>query len=93
MASCRSARPGRSAPYVVLVGDVGTGKSTIVEKLTGESGRSSAASMSVTSSSQSFATPDGRLIVCDTPGSNAARDKLQHNVWIASALNFMDVSR
>ena len=29
------------APYVVLLGDVGTGKSTLVEKLTGIKGRSS----------------------------------------------------
>ena len=83
----------RAPPYVVLLGDVGTGKSTIVEKLTGERGRSSEASTSFTKTSDVFFVPDGSLIVSDTPGSNALEDKLQHNVWIACALNFMPVSR
>ena len=80
-------------PYVVLLGDVGTGKSTLVEKLTGESGRSSDSSMSYTRSSEVFWVPDGSLIIADTPGSNALEDKLEHNIWIAGALNYMPVSR
>ena len=81
-----------SVPYVVLMGDVGTGKSTVVEKLTGKTGRSSDANQSVTTTTETFRTPDGSLIVSDTPGSNAMRDKLAHNVWIASALNYLPVS-
>lgn len=79
--------------YVVLVGDVGTGKSTIVEKLTNERGRSSDNDTSVTKSSEVFWSTDGSIIISDTPGSNAMEDKLEHNVWIASALNFRPVSK
>lgn len=83
----------RKPPYIVLLGDVGTGKSTIVEKLTGEKGRSSDANESFTKTSTVFWVPDGSLIVSDTPGSNALRDKMEHNIWIAGALNFRPVSR
>ena len=79
--------------YVVLIGDVGTGKSTIVEKLTNERGRASDKDTSVTKSSEVFWTTDGSIVISDTPGSNAMEDKLEHNVWIASALNFMPVSK
>ena len=80
-------------PYVVFLGDVGTGKSTVVEKLTGSKGRSSDANQSYTRSSEAFWVPDGSLIVSDTPGSNSMTDKLQHNIWIAGALNYRPVSR
>ena len=79
--------------YVVLVGDVGSGKSTVGEKLTGVEGRSSASSTSFTTEMAVFQTRDGGLVVADTPGSNAMRDKLSHNTEIASALNYADVSR
>ena len=79
--------------YVVLIGDVGTGKSTIVEKLTNERGRASDKDTSVTKSSEVFWTTDGSIVISDTPGSNAMEDKLEHNVWIASALNFRPVSK
>ena len=81
------------ASYVVLLGDVGTGKSTVVERLTGAKGRSSDASQSYTKISEVFWVPDGSLIVSDTPGSNTMTDKLLHNTWIAEALNFRPVSR
>ena len=80
-------------PYIVLLGDVGAGKSTIVEKLSGETGRSSAASSSVTKCTETFTVPDGSLIVADCPGSNAIEDKLGHNLWIACAFNFRPVSK
>ena len=82
----------RDVPYVVMVGDVGTGKSTVVEKLTQVTGRSSDASESFTKTSGAFWTPEGNLIINDTPGSNALREKVEHNVWIAAALNYMEVS-
>ncbi len=82
-----------SAEYVVLLGDVGSGKSTVVEKLTGEEGRSSDASISYTRTSEAFCVPDGSLIISDTPGSNAMDDELEHNVWIAAAFNYKPVSR
>ena len=83
----------REPPYVVLLGDVGTGKSTLVEKLTKRQGRSSNANESFTRASEVFWVPDGSLIVADTPGSNALKEKLEHNVNIAAALNFRPVSR
>ena len=75
------------------MGDVGTGKSTLVEKLTGVKGRSSNATESFTRSSEAFRVPNGSLIVSDTPGSNPTKDQLQHNVWIAGAFNFRPVSK
>ena len=83
----------RKTPYVVLLGDVGTGKSTLVEKLTKGKGMSSNANESFTKTSKVFWVPDGSLIVADTPGSNALKEKLEHNVQIATALNFGPVSR
>ena len=82
-----------TSPYVVLLGDVGAGKSTLVEKLTGETGRSSAKSESFTKTAETFVVPGGSLIVADCPGSNAIDDKLGHNLWIAQAFNFMPVSK
>ena len=82
-----------SPPYVVLLGDVGTGKSTLLEKLTEEKRKSSQANESFTRTSEVFWSPDGRLIVADTPGSNALKGTLEHNVEIACALNFRPVSR
>ena len=83
----------RKPPYVVLLGDVGTGKSTLVEKLTGREGRSSNANESFTRATDVFWVPDYSLIVADTPGSNALKEKLEHNVHIGAALNFRPVSR
>ena len=83
----------RKPPYIVLLGDVSTGKSTIVEKLTGEKGRSSDANESFTKTSSVLWVPDGSLIVSDTPGSNVLKDKLEHNIAIAGALNYRPVSR
>ncbi|XP_068751448.1 uncharacterized protein [Montipora capricornis] len=81
------------APYVVLLGDVGTDKSTLVEKLTGIKGRSSDANESFTQTFKPFCVPDGSLVVADTPDGNALKGKLDHNLEIARALNFRPVSR
>lgn len=75
------------------MGDVGSGKSTVVEKLTGEKGRSSDGNICYTRTSEAFCVPDGSLIISDTPGSNAMDDELEHNVWIAAAFNYKPVSR
>jgi len=83
----------RMTAYVVLIGDVGTGKSTIVEKLTGATEYSSNADESFTRESTIFVSDDGRLTVADTPGSNAMQEKLAHNMEIAAACNFGPVSR
>ncbi|XP_044183213.1 uncharacterized protein LOC114955585 [Acropora millepora] len=83
----------RKPPYVVLLGDVGTGKSTIVEKLTQRKDRSSNSKESFTKATEVFQLRDKSLIVADTPGSNALKEKFEHNVQIAAALNFRRVSR
>ncbi|CAB4004324.1 signal recognition particle receptor beta subunit [Paramuricea clavata] len=82
-----------NAPYVVLLGDVGTGKSTLVEKMTGQTGSSSGSSMSYTRSTEVFWVSDSSLLVADTPGSNALEDKLEQNVWIAGAVSRRPVSK
>ena len=82
-----------NTPYVVLMGDVGTGKSTIVEKVTNETNLASNGDTSVTKSSTVFWSIDGSLLIADTPGSNALEDKLDHNMWIAGALNYLPVSK
>ena len=79
-------------PYVILLGDVGAGKSTIVEKLTGATGRSSSASQSVTVISEVFEVYDHSLIICDTPGSNSMDNYFRCNLHIAHAMNFKPVS-
>ena len=82
-----------NSPYVVLLGDVGTGKSTIVEKVANVTNLVSDGDSSVTKSSKVFFSSDGSLLVGDTPGSNAMEDKFKHNLWIAAALNFKPVSK
>ena len=73
--------PLQENPYVVLIGDVGIGKSTLVEKLTGHRGMSSDSSTSFTRRALHFRSP--RLQLCDTPGSNPMKDRFEHNCWIA----------
>ena len=86
-------RVRNEVPYIVLIGDVGSGKSTIIEKLTGKEGRSSNSDTSFTKTSQAFWVTDRSMKICDTPGSNGMNDKLTSNVWIAAALRKFPVSR
>merc|ERR1711915_267194 len=79
--------------YITFIGDVGTGKSTLVEMMTGVTGHSSAATQSATVETMMFWTADGSIIVADTPGANAMNNKLQHNIQIAFALNFRPISK
>ena len=77
-----------SKPYIVLMGAVGSGKSTIVEKLTGVKGRSGADKFSVTTSSEVFQNFDGSLDICDTPGTNAREDRFMHNMQTCTDSHF-----
>ena len=79
-------------PYIVLIGDVGAGKSTLVEKICDEIGRSSNADQSYTRSCEVIESYDRSLEICDTPGSNPMADMFQHNLHIAHALNYKHVS-
>ena len=60
--------------------------------MTGEKGRSSAASQSETFAAEVFETHDGSLIVADTPGSNAMTDQFAHILHFSHALNFRPVT-
>jgi len=80
-------------PYVVLLGSVGSGKSTIVEKVTGKTSLAADAGLSATKRSYPLWARDGQLIICDTPGSNSIGDKFGHNIWIATAFNYRPVSK
>ena len=75
-------------PYVVLLGDVGTGKSTLVEKVTGIKNRSSKSNQSVTKAFSLFKLKDGSLMISDTPGSNPMTDRFDRNLHIAQAMCF-----
>ena len=79
-------------PYVILIGNVGAGKSTLVEKVSGETGMSSAASTSVTKVADVLLSVDDLLMICDTPGTNSITDQFSSNIQIARALNFMPVN-
>ena len=80
-------------PYIVLLGDVGAGKSTLVEKVTGLKGRSSGKGRSFTKKASYALSTDNSLIISDTPGVNVISDKLAQNVWITQALNLQPVSQ
>ena len=80
-------------PYVVWFGDVGAGKSTLAEKLTGLTGLSSDQATSFTSESRIFVTIDKRLMFCDTPGINSMTDKFKSNMNVATAISYRRISR
>ena len=80
-------------PYIVLLGAVGSGKSTIVEKVTGDQTRAFNAGISATRKSDPLWAQEGQFIICDTPGSNAIGDKFGHNIWIAAAFNYRPVNK
>ncbi|KAL5263476.1 hypothetical protein ACHWQZ_G008749 [Mnemiopsis leidyi] len=83
----------RGENYVVFIGDVGVGKSTVVGKLTGKQMESGDNKMSITRTSTAHWSYDGTVILSDTPGSNSLQDQLQHNEEIAAAFNYRPISR
>ena len=81
-----------SKPYIILVGDVGSGKSLLFEKITGTRNRSSKTSTIFTRSAEAVEALDRSLIICDTPGCNAMENRIENNLHIVQAMNFMPVS-
>jgi len=75
---------------VITMGDVGVGKSTIIENLTGEKNLSKQSINSVTRDSTFYDSKD--LIIIDTPGMNSRIEKAQHNLAVAKALSYMPVN-
>ena len=79
--------------YVILIGDIGGGKSTVVEKVTGIPEMTLASSgLCGTKTSDVIVSVDGSLIICDTPGENVIGDALSSSLKIVRALNFMPVN-
>ena len=79
--------------YVILIGDIGGGKSTVVEKVTGIPEMTLAGSgLCGTKTSDVIVSVDGSLIICDTPGENVIGDALSSSLKIVRALNFMPVN-
>lgn len=83
----------KQKPYIVLLGDVGVGKSTLFEKLTGATGKSSRSDVSFTRVSEVYETLDRSMTICDTPGINAMDSRFEHNCNVAHALNYQAVSK
>ncbi|KAL5261985.1 hypothetical protein ACHWQZ_G007628 [Mnemiopsis leidyi] len=79
--------------YVVLMGEVGVGKSTVVEKLSGIAIPTGKNPRSVTRKYRRYLSYDKTILVSDTPGCNPIEDQLEHNQQIAAALNYRPVSR
>lgn len=73
--------------YVVLVGDVGVGKSLIVEKLTGVGGISSSSQHAYTRIAQTYVVPEGKLKISDTPECNSLNERSDRNMWVAQPSN------
>ena len=80
-------------PYIVLIGDVGAGKSTLVEKICDEIGRSSNADQSYTRSCEVIESYDRSLEICDTPGSNPMADKATELPCLVRFANAISVLR
>ena len=87
------ASSGQDPHYIVLIGDVGSGKSTLVGKVSGISGMSSQSSTSATRQSGLYYSTDQQILICDTPGSNPLTEKFESNAWIATAINYRPISR
>ena len=81
-----------SRPYIILLGDVGSGKSTLFEKITGTTNRSSNQYASFTTSAEAIMSSDDSFIICDTPGTNSFENRFENNLHIAQAMSLMPVS-
>ncbi|KAH3757173.1 hypothetical protein Pelo_10994 [Pelomyxa schiedti] len=75
------------APFFVLMGDVGSGKSTLVEKLTGLTGLSSRQSITFTLDSKVFIV-DQVCCIADTPGLNSMKGRIDHALNVLGAMRF-----
>ncbi|KAH3757172.1 hypothetical protein Pelo_10993 [Pelomyxa schiedti] len=73
------------APFFVLMGDAGSGKSTLCEKLTGRTLRG------VTSESKVYPIERGYWLA-DTPGLNSTRRRLDHALNVLGAMRFKPVT-
>ena len=86
---------GSDYPYVILVGDVGSGKSDIAKILAhpGYHDLNFDESKRTANSSNIFWTYDGSMVICDTPDNQAEEAKLTGNIYLAAALALKPVSQ
>ena len=81
-----------SKPYVILIGAVGSGKTTLTEKLTGKRNLGvKAFGTSATRISTIYQTESFEF--ADTPGYMSFDNKLDHAVNIVCAMHYRPVSR
>ena len=73
----------KELPYVVLIGNVGAGKSKLVERLAGEYGLTSRGGRSCTKEAVVYQSRSKKLFVYDTPGCNPIVQKYEHSLWLA----------
>ncbi|KAL4485034.1 hypothetical protein ABPG72_014554 [Tetrahymena utriculariae] len=74
-------------PLAVFIGQVGTGKTTLFNKITNKNQKTSDAGSSTTRTSFSSNSSYGNSFrIIDTPGTSAEEDKLQHALCLRSAL-------
>ncbi|KAH3745644.1 hypothetical protein Pelo_12938 [Pelomyxa schiedti] len=80
-----------STPFFALMGDVGSGKSTLCEKLTGRTGLSSNSKTSFTKDSKVFPV-ENRYWIADTPGLNSSKGRVEPALSLLGALRFKPVT-
>ncbi|KAH3757171.1 hypothetical protein Pelo_10992 [Pelomyxa schiedti] len=97
----RDAPPkAHTKPFFVLMGDVGSGKSTLCEKLTGRTGLSSDSAESFTKESKIFLSVSRKLVgaverrywIADTPGLNSMKGRVDHALNVLGAMRFKPVT-
>ena len=86
---------GSDYPYIVLVGDAGSGKSEIATILAHPlyQDLNWAESESEANKFDIFWTYDGSMAICDTPDNHLEEDKFKGNIQLAAALAFKPVSQ
>ncbi|KAH3745645.1 hypothetical protein Pelo_12939 [Pelomyxa schiedti] len=90
-ASASASATTGSTPFFALMGDVGSGKSTLCEKFTGKTGLSSNSSTSFTRDSKVFPV-ENRYWIADTPGLNSSIGRVEHALNLLGALRFKPVT-
>ena len=86
---------GYDYPYIVLVGDVGSGKSEIAKTLAhpGYHVLNQDENKTMVNTSDIFWTYDGSMAICDTPDNQPEEDKFKGNIQLATALAIKPVSQ
>ena len=80
-----------SQKYVVLIGDEGAGKSTVVNKVRG---KENSGNLPTDMGTSDFSVVTGAgLVICDTPSGDLMDNPFTENDWFVEAMNFLPVSK